>query len=120
MESEFLTCCVEYHKLFGSKYDKDKVPYNLFINKKTGKLCKMCIDCRIYWRDNRSKNFNSKKELYQQRVTNKCEYLPCLSTSHNSKIHPKNKVPYNLFIQENSDQLYVIFWKRLEEKKVYL
>ncbi len=90
MSGETLTCSSQFHNHSGSKYEKHKVPIELFINNKQKSFFKSCSYCRDYDQNKKKKHKSTEIKFELDANTNQCK-----SSYHASlgSIYPKNKVP---------------------------
>lgn len=106
-EIETVVCPDHKHLKSGSIYPRDKVPKNLFLkdsNDPESPMCKSCYDCRSYHRK-KNKERKEKMDLLVLNNDTESEFQPCTSIEHskNVSVHPKDKVPRNLFLKDPSN-----------------
>ena len=104
--SDYLPCSSYYHNLqSGSLYKKDKVPCSLFLNERTGRIYKSCIDCRNVknkksrvTREVATYNYHKFKNQQDEDIKNNKDYITCPCKSHNAVSNfPRNMVPIDNF-----------------------
>ena len=106
-------CTSACHERSNSIYEKDEVPYELFINEKNGHIFKSCIDCRDFDKIKQEKsktkpktkskmerveNYRLLKVQHLELVEQKSKFLVCINDYHPTiSLYSRDKVPIELF-----------------------
>lgn len=97
--TEVRECSVKKHSTQGSIYPKDSVPAFLFIDQKTGKSYKCCLDCRLYGRKLNIRHQQKTTESVKESLDRNTGVIMCLDSGHSNKgsHFPRNSVPTEMF-----------------------
>ena len=116
LTKRFKECSSKQHRFTKSPYLKEHVPFESF-KCKNGKFLKTCNDCcdrkKMAHKKVREKAVKEQKKLAEDE-----NFRFCIALRHatHSK-HPKNKVPIELFKQDESDELFITCFDCREHKK---